>query len=156
MVNRLVAHPHRARADGDVRRARAKLDRPDHAARDHIDPAERPVARVRHPHRPEAHGNARRSDGERIPNVVGVSRPDPDEVGRPTVPALDVPGPVRVGGENGPGLETGKFLAPHGLALDSRGSIYVGEVGVTNWKTSFPDKQMPTPLRCLQKLAKVA
>ena len=50
---------------------------------------------------------------------------------------------ARLGGEDGPGIETGKFLAPHGLALDSRGDIYVGEVGVTNWKTSFPDTPMP-------------
>src|SRR5688572_17985003 len=28
---------------------------------------------------------------------------------------------ARLGGENGPGLESGKFLAPHGIALDSRG-----------------------------------
>jgi hypothetical protein len=62
----------------------------------------------------------------------------------------------RLGGENGPGLETGKFLAPHGLALDSRGDIYLGEVGVTNWKTSFPDTPMPNVVRCLQKLEKVA
>ena len=63
---------------------------------------------------------------------------------------------ARLGGEKGPGLDTGKFLAPHGLALDSRGDIYVGEVGVTNWKTSFPGETMPTPLRCLQKLERVS
>ncbi|HTO61690.1 MAG TPA: peptidyl-alpha-hydroxyglycine alpha-amidating lyase family protein [Bradyrhizobium sp.] len=66
---------------------------------------------------------------------------------------------ARLGGENGPGLETGKFLAPHGIALDSRGDIYVGEVGVTNWKTSFPDTEMPAAVRshrCLQKLEKIA
>ena len=65
---------------------------------------------------------------------------------------------ARLGGEDGPGIETGKFLAPHGLALDSRGDIYVGEVGVTNWKTSFPDTPMPSEVgvaRCLQKLEKV-
>jgi hypothetical protein len=65
---------------------------------------------------------------------------------------------ARLGGENGPGLEAGKFLAPHGIALDSRGDIYVGEVGVTNWKTSFPDTPMPTEVgvvRCLQKLEKI-
>ena len=65
---------------------------------------------------------------------------------------------ARLGGENGPGLETGKFLAPHGIALDSRGDIYVGEVGVTNWKTSFPDTEMPAGVRshrCLQKLEKL-
>lgn len=62
---------------------------------------------------------------------------------------------ARLGGENGPGLEAGKFLAPHGIALDSRGDIYVGEVGVTDWKTSFPDTPMPAIVRCLQKLEKI-
>jgi hypothetical protein len=53
---------------------------------------------------------------------------------------------------------SGKFLAPHGIALDSRGDIYVGEVGVTDWKTSFPDEDMPAVVRatrCLQKLERV-
>lgn len=65
---------------------------------------------------------------------------------------------ARLGGEEGPGLETGKFLAPHGLALDSNGDIYVGEVGVTDWKTSFPDEEMPAAVRvsrCLQKLERI-
>jgi DNA-binding beta-propeller fold protein YncE len=65
---------------------------------------------------------------------------------------------ARLGGEEGPGIESGKFLAPHGLALDSKGDIYVGEVGVTDWKTSFPDEPMPAEVRrarCLQKLARV-
>jgi len=66
---------------------------------------------------------------------------------------------ARLGGEYGPGLEAGKFLAPHGIALDSRGDIYVGEVGVTNWKTSFPDTEMPAEVRthrCLQKLERLS
>ena len=65
---------------------------------------------------------------------------------------------ARLGGEHGPGLEVGKFLAPHGVALDSRGDIYVGEVGVTNWKSSFGDRLMPDEVahaRCLQKLEKL-
>ena len=60
--------------------------------------------------------------------------------------------------EVGAGLETGKFLAPHGIALDSRGDIYVGEVGVTDWKTSFPDTPMPSEVavtRCVQKLQRL-
>jgi hypothetical protein len=61
----------------------------------------------------------------------------------------------RLGGEDGPGLETGRFLAPHGIAFDSKGDIYVGEVGVTNWKTSFPETPMPKIVRCLQKLERV-
>jgi hypothetical protein len=39
-----------------------------------------------------------------------------------------------------------------------KSDIYVGEVGVTNWKTSFPDTPMPPEVkagRCLQKLEKV-
>ena len=40
---------------------------------------------------------------------------------------------ARLGGEAGPGLETGKFIAPHGLAVDSRGDIYVGEVSYTEY-----------------------
>ena len=58
----------------------------------------------------------------------------------------------------GPGLEAGKFLAPHGIAIDSKGDIYIGEVGVTDWKTSFPDTPMPPEVRvsrCLQKLEKI-
>ena len=63
---------------------------------------------------------------------------------------------ARLGGKEGPGLEPGKFIAPHGLALDSKGDIYVGEVSYTNWKTSFPDKPMPSSIRSLQKLEKVS
>ena len=59
------------------------------------------------------------------------------------------------GGKEGPGLEPGKFIAPHGLALDSKGDIYVGEVSYTNWKTSFPDTPMPPVIRLLQKLERV-
>jgi hypothetical protein len=65
---------------------------------------------------------------------------------------------ARLGGENGPGVESGKFLAPHGIALDSKGDIYVGEVGVTDWKTNFPDEELPTIVRatrCLRKLERV-
>ena len=65
---------------------------------------------------------------------------------------------ARLGGEEGPGVSSGKFLAPHGLARDSRGDIYVGEVGVTNWKASFGDQEMPAEVRatrCLQKLERV-
>jgi DNA-binding beta-propeller fold protein YncE len=64
---------------------------------------------------------------------------------------------ARLGGEKGPGLEAGKFLAPHGVTVDSKGDIYVGEVGVTNWKTSFAETPMPEEVsraRCLQKLEK--
>ena len=63
---------------------------------------------------------------------------------------------ARLGGENGAGLEPGSFIAPHGLAVDQRGDIYVGEVSYTNWGNMWPDKPMPRPMRSLQKLEKVA
>ncbi len=63
---------------------------------------------------------------------------------------------ARLGGEDGPGPDVGKFMAPHGLAVDSRGDIYVGEVSYTNWASSFGDKPVPKNLRSLQKLEKVA
>ena len=62
---------------------------------------------------------------------------------------------ARLGGEEGPGREPGKFLAPHGLTVDSRGDIYVGEVAYTGWKSSFGDRERPRYLRSLQKLEKL-
>ena len=63
---------------------------------------------------------------------------------------------ARLGGEAGPGLETGKFIAPHGLAVDSRGDIYVGEVSYTEFPRLFPDQAIPWRMRSLQKLEKLA
>jgi DNA-binding beta-propeller fold protein YncE len=53
------------------------------------------------------------------------------------------------------GLAPGQFLAPHGLAVDSRGDIYVGEVSHTVWPQLYPDETMPKGLRSLQKLVKI-
>jgi len=52
------------------------------------------------------------------------------------------------------GLEPGRFVAPHGIAVDSRGDIYVGEVSYTAWPSIFADQPRPSPLRSLQKLVK--
>ena len=53
------------------------------------------------------------------------------------------------------GLEPGQFISPHGLAVDSRGDIYVGEVSYTNWRNRFRDQPHPPGLRSLRKLVKV-
>ena len=58
-------------------------------------------------------------------------------------------------GDTPGGLELGKFLAPHGLAVDSRGDVYVGEVSWTAWPQMYPGKPHPDNLRCLQKFEKV-
>ena len=62
---------------------------------------------------------------------------------------------ARLCGENGPGPETGKFVAPHGIAFDSRGDIYVGEVSYTEWPRLFPAVPIVKGMRSLQKLEKV-
>ena len=52
---------------------------------------------------------------------------------------------------NGFGLETGQFIAPHGICLDSQDSIYVAEVAHTN----ISHTETPPPnVRAFQKLAK--
>jgi hypothetical protein len=53
------------------------------------------------------------------------------------------------------GTGSGQFVAPHGLAVDSRGDIYVGEVAYTAWAAVFPDIPKPRRIRTLQKLVKI-
>lgn len=62
---------------------------------------------------------------------------------------------ARIGREPAAGVGEGQFLSPHGLAVDSRGDIYVGEVSVTAWPSLFPDTPIPRPIRSLQKFEKV-
>ena len=50
------------------------------------------------------------------------------------------------------GEEPGKFIAPHGIAVDSRGDIYVGEVSYT---ISGSKLDPPRELKSLKKLRKV-
>ena len=49
----------------------------------------------------------------------------------------------------------GQFIAPHGIAVDSHGDIYVAEVANTYWPVLFGNKP-DHELRCLQKLARIA
>ena len=52
------------------------------------------------------------------------------------------------------GLRADQFIAPHGMAVDSRGDIYVGEVSYTAWPQVYPDKAIPNGLRSLRKLVR--
>lgn len=74
----------------------------------------------------------------------------------PRLSIVDAQGKLvaRLGGERGPGLEAGRFIAPHGLAVDSRGDIYVGEVSYTEYPRLFTG-EIPFRMRSLQKLVKV-
>lgn len=76
----------------------------------------------------------------------------------PRVSILDNTGKAlaRFGDFNGAGNGAGQFISPHGLAVDSRGDIYVGEVSATAWPRLKPDQPTPVPLNSLRKLTKLA
>jgi DNA-binding beta-propeller fold protein YncE len=57
-------------------------------------------------------------------------------------------------GDNGVGLGNDQFLGPHGIAVDSQGSIYVGEVSRAAWPDFFRNP-VPEGIRCFRKLRKV-
>lgn len=61
---------------------------------------------------------------------------------------------ARVGDEVA-GLETNQFVAPHGIAVDSLGNIYLGEVSYTAWPQFFPGQDLPDTLRTMRKLVRV-
>lgn len=74
----------------------------------------------------------------------------------PRITIVDHTG-TRIGRIGGPGCGLGptEFLAPHGLAVDSQGDLYVAEVAWTNWPQTFPDQPRPAPLRSLRKFRRV-
>jgi hypothetical protein len=57
-------------------------------------------------------------------------------------------------GDNGVGRRIDQFIAPHGLATDSRGDIYVGEVCNTAWPAVYPGEPRPEGLRVMRKLVR--
>ncbi len=65
---------------------------------------------------------------------------------------LTVEGKVLVRlGDRLAGEKAGQFIAPHGIAVDSHGDIYVGEV---SWTIAGQHLNPPKELRSLQKLIK--
>jgi hypothetical protein len=57
----------------------------------------------------------------------------------------------RIGDIRG-GEAPGQFIAPHGIAMDSRGDLYVGEV---SWTIMGQHLKPPRELRSLQKLQRL-
>ncbi|WP_144140857.1 peptidyl-alpha-hydroxyglycine alpha-amidating lyase family protein [Paraburkholderia sp. BCC1884] len=58
-------------------------------------------------------------------------------------------------GDNGAGTELHQFIAPHGIATDSHGDIYLGEVSYGAWEMVLPGREKPERVRVLRKLTKV-
>jgi DNA-binding beta-propeller fold protein YncE len=83
--------------------------------------------------------------------VMNVNRKAPNLGPRITVVDNQGNRLARLGALHG-GDQPGQFISPHGIAVDSRGDIYVGEVSFTAWPNLFPDVPRPEPLRSLQKL----
>ncbi len=48
-----------------------------------------------------------------------------------------------------------QFVAPHGMAVDSHGDLYVGEVPYAAWPHIYPGKEMPKEIRTLRKLVRM-
>lgn len=61
----------------------------------------------------------------------------------------------RIGVEPAAGTKPGQFLSPHGIAVDSLGDIYVGEVSSRGWGSLFPGKPEPADMPRMRKLIKV-
>lgn len=59
---------------------------------------------------------------------------------------------ARIGGAAG--LAPGRFMSPHGVAVDSRGDLYIGELTRTVWDRTFPGAAVPAEVRTLIKLEK--
>jgi DNA-binding beta-propeller fold protein YncE len=53
------------------------------------------------------------------------------------------------------GITAGRFVAPHGIAVDSAGAIYLGEVSYTAWPATFPNEPCPPYLPTLHKLVRL-
>jgi DNA-binding beta-propeller fold protein YncE len=74
----------------------------------------------------------------------------------PRVSFMDMEGTLlsRIGAGK-PGLAPGDFVAPHTVALDSAGDLYVGEVAANDWSSAFPGETRPEKLRRMQKFRRV-
>ncbi|WP_316980070.1 peptidyl-alpha-hydroxyglycine alpha-amidating lyase family protein [Shumkonia mesophila] len=61
----------------------------------------------------------------------------------------------RLAGDPPAGNNPGQFLSPHGLAVDSRGNLYVGQVGTLSWPSLFPGTPVPDNLCRVRKLTRI-
>lgn len=53
------------------------------------------------------------------------------------------------------GIGPGRFIAPHGVAVDSQGDVYVAEVSYNAWPMMFPATAPPAVIPSLHKLRRL-
>jgi len=74
----------------------------------------------------------------------------------PRLEILDARGNAVAGLGDGPaGMGPGRFVAPHGIAVDSNENIYVAEVSYTAWQWVFPNTPRPRVLPTLRKFRRL-
>ncbi|HEX7811205.1 MAG TPA: peptidyl-alpha-hydroxyglycine alpha-amidating lyase family protein [Burkholderiales bacterium] len=75
----------------------------------------------------------------------------------PRISIMDHEGKLvsRFGAEHAGYDRPDQFVAPHGMAVDSHGDIYVGEVSYTAWSQIYPDREIPKGLNTLRKLVRI-
>ncbi len=100
-------------------------------------------------------GNPLAFIGELGPETAGTLTKDVPNLG-PRVTVVSARGEILAYlGTQPVGEGLGQFIAPHGVAVDTRGDIYVAEVSATYWSFLF-GKKPDHELRCLQKLVRVS
>jgi len=86
--------------------------------------------------------------------IMGFIRNAPNIGPRVTITRPDGSIVARLGTQLA-GTERGTFIAPHGIAVDSHGDIYIAEVGFGQWEFIFPGKTPPPLMSSIKKLVKV-
>jgi len=85
-----------------------------------------------------------------LPTHLPVNADYPDIGSRVSIYDLDGNLQARLGASH-MGEEADQFIAPHGITVDSRGDIYVGEVSWTSWSSQLDP---PREVRSFRKLVK--
>lgn len=84
--------------------------------------------------------------------VMRFNRGAPNLGPRLSVLAADGTLITRLSSTPSAGLSPGQFLSPHGIAVDSRGDLYIGQVSATAWPQLFPGEPAPARFPSLLKL----
>jgi DNA-binding beta-propeller fold protein YncE len=86
---------------------------------------------------------------------MDVNRKTPNLGPRVSIITLDGKLLARIGTTPAAGTGPGQFTSPHGIAINSKGDIYIGEVGRTAWPSLFPGESWPEDQTCLKKYERI-